>query len=78
MQEPTDSQRAYLTEGSLLPQDEDTQLCLSLINAPTSTGNLVLPGASAESTAVLVEKLKHNFLHHHAFFGGKGFHKYVY
>ena len=75
MQQLTDSQRTYLTEGSLLPQDEDTQLCLSLINAPTSTGNLVLPGASAESTAVLVEKLKHNFLHNNIFFDGRIFHK---
>ena len=72
------SQNAFANSNSLLPHDDDAVLGLSLINTPTSTGNLTFPGPSAESTTVLVEKLKHNFLHHHAFFGGKGFHKYVY
>lgn len=75
MQQSPNLQHSSIATGSLLPQDDDTQLCLSLINAPTSTGNLVLPGVSADSTSVLVEKLKHNFLHNNAFFAGKVFHK---
>lgn len=53
---------------SNIAHDADTELVLSLINAPTSTGNLFLPGISAASTAVLIEKLKHNYLHNDAFF----------
>ena len=54
--------------NSNIAQDADTELVLSLINEPTSTGNLFLPGISADSTAMLVEKLKHNYLHNDAFF----------
>lgn len=53
---------------SKLAHEADTELVLSLINDPTSTGNLFLPGISAASTAVLVENLKHNYLHNDAFF----------
>ena len=57
-----------IESSSNIAQDADTELVLSLINEPTSTGNLFLPGISADSTAMLVEKLKHNYLHNDAFF----------
>ncbi|KZV67427.1 hypothetical protein PENSPDRAFT_754925 [Peniophora sp. CONT] len=77
MSQPTEPQTTLAKSDSLLPHDEDALLGLSLINKPTSTGNFIFPGASAESTTVLIEKLKHNFLHHHAFFGQQGFHNHA-
>ncbi|KZV76471.1 hypothetical protein PENSPDRAFT_731080 [Peniophora sp. CONT] len=59
-----------------IAHDADTELVLSLVNEPTSTGNLFLPGASAASTAVLIEKLKHNYLHNDAFFQGVIYHNH--
>ncbi|VDB98220.1 unnamed protein product [Peniophora sp. CBMAI 1063] len=77
MAQSTEPQAALAGSDSLVPHDADALLGLSLINAPTSTGNLIFPGTSADSTTVLVEKLKHNFLHHHAFFRGQSFHNHV-
>ena len=59
---------AHGNSESNIAHDEDTALVLSLINAPTSSGNLFLPGISAASTSILVEKLKHNYLYNDAFF----------
>lgn len=75
MTQPTVPQTTLTNSDSPVRHDEDALLGLFLVNTPTSTGNLVFLGASAESTTVLVEKLKHNFLHNHAFFGNRGFHK---
>ncbi|VDC05665.1 unnamed protein product [Peniophora sp. CBMAI 1063] len=62
--------------SSEIANDADTELVLSLINEPTSTGNLFMPGASAASAAVLVENLKHNYLHNNIFFKGVLFHNH--
>ncbi|KZV76470.1 hypothetical protein PENSPDRAFT_680138 [Peniophora sp. CONT] len=67
---------SQISSDSKLAHDADTELVLSLINEPTSTGNLFLPGASAASAAVLVEKLRHNYLHNNVFFKGVIFHNH--
>jgi len=54
---------------------DDTRFCLKLVNAPTSTGNFPFPGVTDASTKKLVEKLKENYIHNNAFFGGIIFHK---
>ncbi|KAI0028811.1 hypothetical protein K488DRAFT_57715 [Vararia minispora EC-137] len=56
---------------------EETQLYLSLVNAPASTGNFPLPGVTDSSTKKLVEKLKTNYTDNSAFFAGTIFHNHV-
>ncbi|KAI0312660.1 hypothetical protein OF83DRAFT_1144947 [Amylostereum chailletii] len=40
----------------------------TLFPLPTSTGNVTLPGPTHESAKLLVDKLKHNFVHNHVTF----------
>ncbi|VDB95953.1 unnamed protein product [Peniophora sp. CBMAI 1063] len=42
-----------------------------LFDLPTSTGNLNLPGATAESAEALIELLKHNARHNHVYFSSE-------
>ncbi|KAI0028806.1 hypothetical protein K488DRAFT_89369 [Vararia minispora EC-137] len=62
-----------------MPSDlsDDHQLCLRLLNAPTSPGNFPLPGVTEVSTKKLVKKLQENYIHNNAFFGGTIFHNHV-
>lgn len=42
-----------------------------LFDLPASTGNLNLPGATAESAEALIELLKHNAQHNHVYFSSE-------
>ncbi|KAI0312661.1 hypothetical protein OF83DRAFT_1086870 [Amylostereum chailletii] len=64
------------TAASSSPANK-TKYLDKLFGSPLTSSVLSLPGATDESSTVLIELLKHNFLHHHAFFNDKGFHNHV-